>query len=325
MTDEHNTDDAGHAANLAADREHIADLPAVRVMGATATLQEIVRQDHASLRIPALLNRLVADELLSPALRVWALVLAELGPPRLPGGSLVEMDGKPPLQVQHMIGGPDALMREWLTEFRAASTAAVERDGQHLWAHIERGLMSEPVSFAASFGVSAVNAIETLHVSDEVLALACVLGHAGDSAERWSVAGQCFRLCHAFLMARDLGPHLGFTAIAPEFEALVKMTPVRRMTALAVMAASTAMIIGGDPGKPIDFDIDIVADPSGLGASYDQLAAANLSISLIKAYRDRDPKGPGKLAARMRGAETLWAMWGVANILAHRVRELWVP
>jgi hypothetical protein len=323
MTDEHNTDAADRAA-LAADREHIAELAAVKVMGATTALQHIVRQDHTSMRIPALMQRIAADGLLSPALRVWSLVLAELGPPRLPGGELIDRDGKPPVQVMR-VTAPEALAQPWLDELRAAGDAAVERDGTRLWDHIERGLDSHPMSFAASSAVSAVNAIEQLHVRDEVLALACLLGHAGDVPQRWSVAGQCFRLCHAFQMSHDLGPHLGFTAIAPEFETLVKMPPVRRLTALAIMAASTATIIGGDPAKPIDFEIEIVADPSGLGESYDQRAAANLALGLIKAYRDSDPKGPGRIVTRMRGAEPLWAMWAVANILAGRVRELWRP
>jgi len=324
MTDEHNTDDAEEAATLAADREHIAALPSVRVMGATTALQEIVRQDHASLRIPALLNRLATDGLLSPALRVWALVLAELGPARLPGGELVDMDGQPLTQVSHLLGPPEVLTQQWLDDFRVASTAAVERDGGRLWAHIERGMTSNAVSFAASFGVSAVNAVEQLHVSDEVLALACLLGHAGSSAERWSVAGQCFRLCHAFMMARECGPHLGFTAIAPEFESLANMTPVRRMTALAVMSASAATVMGGDPSEPLD-EIDIAADPSGLPESDEQLAAVKIAVRLVRSYRESDPEGPGKVVKRMTGAESLWALWGVANLLTSRVRQLWVP
>lgn len=306
--------------DIDADLRAIAHLPAIKIMNRNHVLREASHSPNAALLLPAVLHTMGRDEIASPAILAWALSIAELGPPRLPGGALA--DG---IQTKTVAHGRDAARETlWFAEFENCVNAARDRDGVELFASVTRGMRAGPQNFAASFAVSALHAYDAFSVRPQVIALLTLLACSASSAERWSVCGPAYRLTHAFMTAPDLGP-LAFEAIAPEYETIVKtMGPRDQVLALSVVARTASQIMGGHPDEPLDFDV--VAAPHGLPASEagdTQHQATRGAIELITAYRERDPERPGQVVSRFSTHQRALAMWGAANLLGNRVAALW--
>jgi hypothetical protein len=322
------------AAELAADRKAIRKLTAVKLIADTEGLRRTFYGPSPGLNVPAHLHAMANGERLAWAMLVWSLMFAENAPPRLPGGALVDTGiGVRSARIVaergefYSVPG-DVESPMWLGHVEAAMNAATAREGDLLFESIHDGLADNPLSFASSIGVSALQAIEEINARPGVVALVCLLGCASHNADLWSVAGYAYRLTYAFMTSYDLGPDIGLSSILPEWSAISDdLSPGQALRVLAMLSRATSWIIGGDPDQPVELGVEnIVASPYGLSketAGDTQMDAVRYAIEMIKAHRDPDPKLLAKTVNGFTGLQRAQATWAMANLLGERVRFLW--
>lgn len=307
------------AAERAADLAAIRDLPSMRVERILRRIDRALADDDP-VGVQVQLFTLANDNLLRVALRSWALLIAELGPPRHLGGALVDEHHLP------LVNPPGDDEPEFVSEFRRAIIAARDRDGAGLFASIARvidGPATWTINYSASFPASAVHTIDQRSAGRGTVTLLHLLGHVGRDAAAWSLCGPLYRLVASIMAVLETGG-AGAEAIEHELQPLVEWDLRARLTAMQMLGACAATIAGGDPRQPIDVKLK-VAHPAGVQAQEshaDQIEATRIGGEYVEALR-------GYRAAEylrtLTGGQIGLGMYGCANMLACRVHELWGP
>ena len=234
-------------------RKDIADIPAMMAERGTARIGRAAIMPNPALHVHRIVQGLARKQCLSHALRAWALIVAEHGAPRLPGGALA--DAKAGLNVIGVDTDPDAPEPLWLTEFHVALLAALDRDGEGLLASMERVYgradPQEVRAYTASFALTAVSTFDTTGASPNTIRLLHLLGSCALDEPRMSVAGVAFRLIRAVQQVAEMGREFTSMILVPELDAAKSLPPEGRAYLLRLLSAAGALIIGGKPTGPM--------------------------------------------------------------------------
>ena len=317
-----------------------ADAPGVRLLGATRRIRRALDVVDSRLAVPVAISAIARDGRMHPALRAWALTIGELGPARLPGGELLTGD-----DGEHQVAGlvPGSNGRHdttcgcgdadshqgdpWLLDMRDTVTAARDRDGAAVFAAFERAVYSLPArplpavtAYVASLAASAHHTFRESGERLDVDALLHLLAAEASTAELWSACGHGYRLTTAVMSAMDMGPSMARNILEPEIAAVEALPSVERMRLILLLGGAMGQIINDEPGA----EIELVAHPaSDQSRRPDQVLAATMGFKVAIACRtaDRDQI----LAAVEPLPDSALPVYGLANILAVRLRELWAP
>jgi hypothetical protein len=333
----------------------LAKLPAVRLLGYTDRLRQGFALDEPRLSIGSTLHAQAGDGLITPGVRTWALMLGETGVPRLPGGAILD-DETAGLGLgvgvnPHAAAEHDRLCQcgtwrnhhgaLWFGEAEATLHAAARRDGAGVFETIERAVHRaavEPgdlVSYLASIASSAVIAFRESGQDRAHDGLLHMLGAQAVTPRLWSSAGVVYRMCAATMATMDMGPQMAEAIIGPEIDALARLDPLGMGAAASLAGMAFASVLTDDPDEFVDphdeSELLVVAhragNPAGMGESGQQQAyAARLGMMIAVDYRNAREGDPvPERVARLSVGEVGLAAYGLANLLAVRVRELWGP
>lgn len=337
-----------------ADELPLAKLPAVRLIGYTDRLCEAFALDEPRLAVGSILHAQAHDGLITPGLRAWALMLGETGIPRLPGGEVLD-DGVAGMTLGAGITEQGAVEHDricrcgtwrnhhgalWFVAAEATLQAAARRDGEGVFETLEhavRGAAVDPadlVSYLASMASSAITEFRETGLDRAHFALLHLLGAHAVSPRMWSAAGVVYRMCAAVMATIDMGPKMAEAIIGPEIDALARLDALGLGAAASLAGSVFAGLVADDPDEYVPFDREtmlISAHPAGnaVGAGESgrqQQVAARLGMMLAVQYRNAREGDPmPEWVAALTAGEVGLAAYGLANLLAVRVRELWGP
>lgn len=337
-----------------ADELPLAKLPAVQLLGYTDRLREAFALDEPRLAVASILHAQAHAGLVTPGLRTWALMLGETGIPRLPGGEVLD-DGTAGMTIGAGITEQGAVEHDricrcgtwrnhhgalWFAEAEATLQAAARRDGAGVFDSIERAVHraevnpSDMVSYLASMASSAITEYRESGLDRPHLALLHLLGAHSVTPRMWSAAGVVYRMCAAVMATIDMGPKMAEAIIGPEIDALARLDGLGMGAAASLAGIVFAGLVTDDPDEyvPAGREVMLIAahpagNAPGMGESgKQQQLAAQLGMMLAVEYRNAregDPL-PERVAALSVG-ECGLAAYGLANLIAVRVRELWGP
>ena len=262
------------------------------------------------------------QEMTGTMVRTWALCCAELAPPRLPGGRLVDTESMTASVLQSLRDGsagmdvhPD---EPWMRQFAASYDAARHRDGETLYASMaavaELGERAA-AQYVASFGLSAIETLDQVSAARPMVALLHLLGANALISRTFSVAGPAFRLTRAVMECVSTDGALVDLQVTPEFKACAELSEVHQAAMLAFLTRVLAPImppvestrwemLSFDNGMPV-----VEAAPA-------QDRSIRLALRIVQDVQsDRTPPYPG--------SEVVPAIYGACNLLAMRVLQLW--
>lgn len=316
------------------------DAPGVRLLAATHRMRRALDSADPRLAVPVTISAVARDSRLHAAMRAWALTIGELGPARLPGGALLTgEDG------EHMVAGlvPGSNGRHdqtcrcgdvnshqgdpWLLDMRDTVHAVRDREGEALFAAITRAVYGTPArqlteitAYVASLALSAHHTFRESGERVDVEALLHLLASEANSPELWSVCGPAYRLTAAVMSTMDMGPGMARTIIEPEIDTVEALPAVERMRMILVLGGAMGQVILDEPGDEIEL---VAHESSDQTRRPDQLLAAQLGMRVAIACRthDRDQI----MAAVTPLPDSALPVYGLANLLAVRVRQLWGP
>jgi hypothetical protein len=332
----------------------LAKLPAVRLIGYTDRLRQAFALDEPRLDVGSTLHAQAADGLITPGVRTWALMLGETGVPRLPGGAILD-DGAAGLGLDVGITPHGAAEHDrlcecgtwrnhhgalWFAEAEATLHAAARRDGEGVFETIERAVHraavtpGDLVSYLASLASSAITEFRESGQDRAHDALLHLLGAHAVTPRMWSSAGVVYRLCAAVMATIDMGPKMAEAIIGPEIDALARLEPLGIGAAASLAGSVFSHLVTDDPDEYVPHGHEVVmiaahpaGNPAGMGESGRQQAqAARLGMRMAIEYRNAkedDPVPPW--LADLSVGEIGLAAYGLANLIAVRVRELWGP
>lgn len=337
-----------------ADELPLAKLPAVRLIGYTDRLRAAFALDEPRLAVGSTLHAQGHDGLITAGLRTWALMLGETGVPRLPGGEVLD-DGAAGLSLGVGIGNAGAAEHDricqcgtwrnhhgalWFAEAEATLHAAARRDGEGVFDSIERAVHragvspADLVSYLASMASSAITEFRESGLDRTHDALLHLLGAHAATPALWSAAGVVYRLCASVLATIDMGPKMAEAIMGPEIDALSRLGPLGMCSAASLAGVVFAGLVTDDPDEYVPPGREVMlitahpaGNPAGMGESGKQQAeAARLGMMLAVEYRNGRAGQPmPPRIADLSVGEIGLAAYGLCNLIAVRVRELWAP
>jgi hypothetical protein len=313
---------------------------AVRLLAVSHRIRRALDSASPRLAVPVAITAIARASRLHAAMRAWALTIGELGAPRLPGGEVLkgEEDEQlvpglvPGSNSRHNLtcncGDPRSHLGDgWLLDMHDTVTAVRDRDGGAVFAAFQRAVYAVPplpfdqiTAYVASLAASGHHAFRESGERIDVDALLHLLASESTTADHWSVCGHAYRLTAAVMGAMDMGPGMAATIIEPEIDAVEALSTVERMRLILVLGGAMGQLIDEKPGDPVIIAPHRTSDGT---RRPDQQEAARMGFEIAVACRTADRDVIMPVVTKL--PNSVQPIYGLANILAVRVRQLWKP
>jgi hypothetical protein len=120
--------------------------------------------------------------------------------------------------------------------------------------------------------------------------------------------------------AMDMGPGMAATIIEPEIDAVEALSTVERMRLILVLGGAMGQLIDEKPGDPVIIAPHRTSDGTRRA---DQQEAPRMGFEIAVACRTADRDVIMPVVTKL--PNSVQPIYGLANILAVRVRQLWKP
>lgn len=321
----------------------LAGVPTVQMMLWSDRLRHVMTSAPADRveQAPRMVRALDEHDLLAEAVRIWALIMGEIGVARLPGGEPAQPAG----EVRHDGSDHDQSCRcgdwrnhlsdPWYEDVTRTLRAARDRDGDDLFAAVTVALSDQRrqegtsvLSYVVSVADSARAVFDESSAGRDNYALLHGIGYYARSPEHWSVAGHVYRLCASFLTTADMGPALADTIMGPEITAIGRLTNRQRFAMVGILGPMHASLMVDDRERQVTVPtFGIAANPDSVPADFDettrrQAQGVRIAVRLAVAFRHGSDDDIIAVVEDGTTADLALGLFGLCNLLAMRVRDL---
>lgn len=321
----------------------LAGSPTVQMMLWSDRLRHTMTVDtaHRVEQTPRMIRALDAEDLLAEAVRIWALILGEVGVARLPGGDPAQPAGEMQTDASdHDTTCPcgdwrNHLSDPWYDDVAATLRAARDRDGTALFHAVTTALSEQRrsagtsvLSYTVSMADSARLVFDESSAGRDNYALLHGIGYYARSPTHWSAAGQTYRLCAAMLTTLDMGPAFADAIMGPEIAAIGKMTNAERYAVVGILGPLYAGLMVDDPGREVTVaNFRLGSHPAGAAPDHDestrrQAQGIAIAVRLAVAFRHGTDDDIIAVVESGSAADLALGLFGLCNLLALRVRDL---